>query len=975
MKATELEGLERRAREFRERYQRHGDPSDLRTSIELSRTLVANIPTGHEVWPRVVNNLCVSLRLLYEVSGEPEVLNEGIDRVRAAARHPLVGEFRPYCLLTSTVLLRHEFLRAGVLAVFEEAVAAGEEAVHTTGEGHPLYGSALTIVANLYMTGFQTTQAPGLLDNALEMQRTATKRISDDGLDRAIAMNSLANLYRLSHEYTADPTALDEAVHAAREAVANTPPRNHFRPPHECTLATVLLARYDLTGETMALREGAALLKNLADAADGERALSAAFSQTLCVALMELHRRTEDPEILDKAIRVGRALASAQGPMRFHLMNTCVLALLAAYEETGERAHLDEAVTHATAMVDETDAEHPIRSTLLTTLGGALVARYRLDGGVALLESIVRVSREVLDDPGGIQADQPTRHLNLADVLLELYEHTGRRPLLDEARERATTVIGLPRSRPWQLVQGWRLRARAELELGETEEALNAYRQAVASLPRVAPRSAARADRELGIGRVFGLGPEAAGAAIAAGRPGLALELLEHARGVLLNERLASSEALRRVEAIDRRLAEEFRRVREDLDRPEPDLTARGLLGAAGTGTTSPPPVDGDRFAARRRELDDRWTKVLAGIRALPGLSDFLEPPTAEELREAAAEGPVIIVNVDFRGGHALILSGPDDPIHVERLAGVTPHTVGEQIARLPDETGVEDGDLDDVLRWCWDLIAGPALAAAGITTAPDDPERRPRVWWCPTGPATFLPLHAAGHHDRPGHSVMDLAVPSYTPTVRALRHARRRTVPMTGEPVPLVVAMPRTPGAVPLSGASAEAEQIVRLAPAAKVLEGDRATGPAVLAALPHHEIVHFACHAVSEPADPAAARLQLSDHDVHPLDVGAISHLDLSHARVAYLSACATSSTSERLVDESVHITGAFLLAGFPGVVGTLWPVRDRAAARIAAAFYPCLLKGTPPAAALQRAIDERRKRVGTPPALWCAHVHVGL
>ena len=43
-------------------------------------------------------------------------------------------------------------------------------------------------------------------------------------------------------------------------------------------------------------------------------------------------------------------------------------------------------------------------------------------------------------------------------------------------------------------------------------------------------------------------------------------------------------------------------------------------------------------------------------------------------------------------------------------------------------------------------------------------------------------------------------------------------------------------------------------------------------------------------------------------------------------------TASTAPQLADETIHITGAFQLAGFPHVIGTLWPVDDLAARRIA-------------------------------------------
>ena len=84
----------------------------------------------------------------------------------------------------------------------------------------------------------------------------------------------------------------------------------------------------------------------------------------------------------------------------------------------------------------------------------------------------------------------------------------------------------------------------------------------------------------------------------------------------------------------------------------------------------------------------------------------------------------------------------------------------------------------------------------------------------------------------------------------------------------------------------------------------------------------------------------------------------------------------------DEALHLTGAFHLAGYQHVVGTLWPVDDEAATRVATGFYADLTReGTAPpdtadsARALHRTIRAlRSERPGTP-AWWAAHTHTGI
>ena len=103
-----------------------------------------------------------------------------------------------------------------------------------------------------------------------------------------------------------------------------------------------------------------------------------------------------------------------------------------------------------------------------------------------------------------------------------------------------------------------------------------------------------------------------------------------------------------------------------------------------------------------------------------------------------------------------------------------------------------------DVLTWLWDVIAEPVLAALGYTRALESNDLWPRVWSCPTGPLTVLPVHAAGHHPRlrtatrNTECVLDRVISSYTPTLTALARAHE-----PGQPAPvrqLAIGMPRRP-------------------------------------------------------------------------------------------------------------------------------------------------------------------------------------
>ena len=223
----------------------------------------------------------------------------------------------------------------------------------------------------------------------------------------------------------------------------------------------------------------------------------------------------------------------------------------------------------------------------------------------------------------------------------------------------------------------------------------------------------------------------------------------------------------------------------------------------------------------------------------------------------------------------------------------------------------------------------------------------------------------------------------SYTPLIGALRHARRPS--SKGPDRSLIVAMPTTPGLkrdLPLPYAAAEAAALRLHLPRPTVLVeppvGDTPADPErlptrsqVFAHLTEATIAHFSCHGHDNPVTPSRSRLLLHDHDTYPLTVASLAPLELSHARLAYLSACSTAITqNQNLLDEAVHLAAGFQLAGFPHVIGTLWPILDATAAAVANDFYLGLtdpdgtLHPERAAQAIHRAIRIQRDALPTTP-----------
>jgi CHAT domain-containing protein len=198
----------------------------------------------------------------------------------------------------------------------------------------------------------------------------------------------------------------------------------------------------------------------------------------------------------------------------------------------------------------------------------------------------------------------------------------------------------------------------------------------------------------------------------------------------------------------------------------------------------------------------------------------------------------------------------------------------------------------------------------------------RPHIWWCPTGPFSFLPIHAAGIYEGNNtECVISNIISSYTPTLDALLSS---PPPKDHKPNMLAVIqsmMPRN-HSLDLHFASEELDMIKRHVPTEWLtcLVNADTTVENVLSCLPNISFAHFTCHGLQNIKNPLDSALILGDRD---LRVSEIMQSHIPSASLAFLSACETAKGDENIPDEAMHLAGAMLFAGYRGVVGTMWSV----------------------------------------------------
>ena len=200
---------------------------------------------------------------------------------------------------------------------------------------------------------------------------------------------------------------------------------------------------------------------------------------------------------------------------------------------------------------------------------------------------------------------------------------------------------------------------------------------------------------------------------------------------------------------------------------------------------------------------------------------------------------------------------------------------------------------------------------------------------------------------------------PSATVFVAALAHDRSvagglRTALAIGDPAFDRDRYPRLPR---LAAADAEARAVASLYPGSKLLGGVLATRRAFLDEAPHHRLIHFAGHALLHQA-PQLSRLVLApdpggvtNDSSGALYADEVAHLRLDRTELVVLSACRTVTASGQR--ESVTgLAAAFLAAGSPAVVASLWDVEDRSTGELMRRFHAAFETGVDAATALRTA-----------------------
>lgn len=918
------------------------DETTLRQAIAAQRAAVAELAADNPDLERCLSNLANALIRLHEFAADDAALHEALGTLHRAVELSSPGSMRrAFCLLNLGTALSTAFTRWSDPRYLHEAIGALREALSTLPDGHRESAKVRSALGEALTRRFELSGEAAELDEAIGELRAAVEATPPQDASYAMRLSNLAGALMRRFERVRHRASLDEATAIARRALELTPPEHVALGLRLSGLGSLLAARYIHAG---------------------------------------------DPDDLHGAVAAHRAAVGATErgrPWRAIRLSGLGVVLLRAWQAGGERAALDEAITALGGALDAAGPDHAGRAGFCSNLANALRQRYELDGNADDADAAIRLLYEAADRADPRNPDHAAFQFNLGAVHRTRYRRGGDPAAAREAAEAFLAAAGA-RTAPVMVRATAAINAgRIAAEIGATALADRGFSSAVGMLDRLAWYGLPREDQEELLRRFGGVASDAAAWALEAADPERAVELLEHGRGVLLAQVMNARAPHAVLREAAPQLADRLERLDAELERGAATLLGEGAVTHEASGTAA------ERRMALAMERDSLLDQITAA-----GLGESFGTVGIDALRRAADDGPVILVNVSRYRCDGLAVTA--DGIRLTRLATTAEEATRHAVAFIDAVDAVDTADAVDaadesagarpdpveaVMVWLFEKIAEPVLRDLRLTD-PRPPQDAPRVWWCPTGLLSFLPLHAAHPRrtaDQSGSDgyvsgVLDRVASSYTPTLRALINARTRQAEKSVPPRALIVSLPRAPGQAPLPGAKREREKAQRQLPGAVVLRDGDATVAAVLDLLVSAQWSHLACHGQQDPTAPSEGCLWLSDG---PLTVRAVLGRRVAQGQLAVLSACETVRGGAQLADEGITLASAVQLAGFRHVVGSLWAARDAIAARFVDVFYRDLAaNGFDPdrsARSLHLASWRLRERHADA-VIWSPFVHVG-
>jgi tetratricopeptide (TPR) repeat protein len=586
------------------------EPKDRDDSLEMEiargRKLLAACPHDHPQRVDVCRDLVHSLDQQYEETGNTALLEEVITLEREVlALRPAGHPDHASSCNNLTITLDRRYEVTGNSGLLDEVITLHREALALRPAGHPDRATSCNNLANALQTRYEVTGVSALLDEAITLHREDLSLTPAGHPDRAISCNDLANALRTRYEATGVSALLDEAITLYREALSLRPAGHPLRASSCNNLANVLQTRYEMTGST---------------------------------------------DLLDEAITLyheALSLQPAGHPLRATSCNNLANALQTRYEMTGSTDLLDETITLRREALALRPAGHPDRAISCRDLAGELLLYFKKTQDLPVIDEALALARESVASASPSFLWYPL--LTLCDICTargspHVSVLTAAEYLLKASSLHPDDITQFMRGMQRRLSLIWTMQSNWNADTPML--LLGTYSNLIDMLSRMTGFVIDLSSQLTALKSARSFGSDACIAALLSNSPAQAMELVDHAHGVVWAQALHQHDP--QLQQLPVGLASELGML---LRATSVSVVADGHEASQHRtpGYLSPQDI--------RHEQNSRIQTLLTEIRAMPGLDRFMLGHTYSELHKAASKHPVVVLVAARDQAYALITS------------------------------------------------------------------------------------------------------------------------------------------------------------------------------------------------------------------------------------------------------------------------------------------------------------------------------
>ncbi|QRV93549.1 CHAT domain protein [Ceratobasidium sp. AG-Ba] len=966
------------------RYHKTGDLEDLNEAIRYKQQAISYLSEGHPDKPYWLISLHLSYESLFKRLGKLSDLDISIKYAEQAVQETPKGYSRyPVYLnnLSTTYELRYQHF--GNPVDLDRSVDLNEQILSIPEQQNEEVAINLNNLASSLSTRFRYQGQPADLNRALELYQRAIDLTSDEHPDKPRWYNNIGVAYDRRYRLSGELLDLDKAIENFAKAIGLAPDNDPNMSNWLNNLAGSHSTRFDQLNDMRDLD----LAVDYQTRAHSTRSSEYISEPTLLIGLAAIHlrryERLQNLEDLHNAIRFAESSVNTlpDGNLdKFNHLGWLSHAYRLRFQRLEHIEDLDLAIKYRLQIKPDSRGNQ-LKYTHCRNLSKLYQVRFKYQGQQADLDRALEFSTQAV-------TSCPEDHPLYTEGLVELsrfhfrrYTKFGYEDNLPQAISWAKRATQTPKGNPTAQLAGARAWAEAAL-FSDPHDALEAYSQAFDLIPRVVWFGGSTEYRYRQATVIGEMALEAATIAMTLKKVDLALEWMEAGRTIIWTQLLQLRDPFEQIAATDPSLAEKLKRVANELEIS--NFSERTLSSNLGIGQSSH-----EQAVQQRHRQAEEWESLIKQAQSIPSMQNLHRPIESSRLISAAHSGAVVSVLVSRHGCDALIIRPNAKSIEFVPLVGLHRSQLLEAQRNLADLLGDHgrasrgviylseaSSTIRDTLKMLWDYIAKPVLEWLDYLHIAST--ELPHITWCTTGPLSFLPLHAAGDYNKPGCSVFDYAVSSFTPTLSALltpHPPRTRSCPTV-----LMVSQPQTPGFRPLPGITSEVNSVLRRVGQLNLtlLDDNEATATNTLARLDSHDWLHLACHASQNFSNPVESAFHLA---TGPLRLSEIVRKNVKDLDLAFLSACQTATGDDDIANEAVHLAAGMLMAGYRRVIATMWSIDDDDAPLVAERFYAFMLDDTKPSEAkaargLHHAVECLRDTIGIDNFLrWAPYIHIGL